>query len=267
VIPTFTTPDGSISLACQDAGEFLRGMEDKSVDLIVTSVPYNKGKRSATSYGFRARRACDSNTDKWATISYDDNKPESVYEEWLQQVMWECLRVSRGVVCLNHALVGRDTFARHPLFLLHPFRRRFWSEIIWDRRGSLQFNARKHGLSHESVFVFGKPHYWNQADVGKLTVWQITPRVTTKHVCQWPLELPKRLIEAYCPPGGLVCDPFAGLATAAVAAFETGRRFIGCDSDPRTYREACKELWEAVGRYPLFAEDREIGVRQLEIVA
>ncbi|MDE2104708.1 MAG: site-specific DNA-methyltransferase [Patescibacteria group bacterium] len=252
---TFETPDGSVRLVRQDALEFLRGLPDKAVDVVVTSPPYNKGKRDSKSYGFRARRRSDSNVAKWATIGYQDEKPEPEYELFLQWVLWQCLRVSKGVVCLNHQLVGRDRFARHPLFLLHPFRDRLWAEIIWDRRGSMQFNARKHALSHESIFAFGKPHWWNQAEVSKKTVWRITPRRNAPHACAWPVELPKRLIEAYCPEGGTVCDPFAGIATAGVAAFETGRRFVGCDNDARTFEAAKREIVRATERYALFGSE------------
>lgn len=253
--PTYTTPDGSIELRCQDAAEFLRAQPDKSVDLVVTSPPFNKGKRDPKSYGLRARRRSDNNTLKWATIGYEDAKPELDYELFLQTIVCEALRVSRGVVAINHQIVGRDTHARHPLFLLQPFRDKFWSEIIWDRRGSMQFNARKHALSHESVLIFGKPHWWNQREANRLTVWNISPRRSSQHACAWPHELPMRLIEAYCPPDGLVVDPFMGICTAGVAAFELGRRFIGCDSDPRAFEEAKREAKRANERYALFGNE------------
>lgn len=252
---TFTTPDGSIRLLCQDAAEFLRAQPDKSVDLVVTSPPYNKGKRDQKSYGLRARRQSDSNTVKWAAIGYEDAKPELEYELFLQAIVCEALRVSRGVVAINHQIVGRDRYARHPLFLLQPFRDKFWSEVIWDRRGSMQFNARKHALSHESVYVFGKPHWWNQREASRLTVWNISPRRSAAHACAWPHELPMRLIDAYCPPDGLVLDPFMGIATAGVAAYELGRRFIGCDSDPRTFEQARRQASRATERYALFGNE------------
>jgi ParB-like chromosome segregation protein Spo0J len=39
------------------------------------------------------------------------------------------------------------------------------------------------------------------------------------------------LIEALTVPGGLVCDPFLGSGTTAVACKALGRRFLGCDID------------------------------------
>lgn len=38
-----------------------------------------------------------------------------------------------------------------------------------------------------------------------------------------------QLIESYSEPGGLICDPFLGGGGCAIAAIQTGRRFIGVD--------------------------------------
>jgi DNA modification methylase len=41
-----------------------------------------------------------------------------------------------------------------------------------------------------------------------------------------------RAIAAGCPPGGLVCDPFSGVATTGLAALHLGRRYLGIDINP-----------------------------------
>ena len=46
------------------------------------------------------------------------------------------------------------------------------------------------------------------------------------HSTQKPLDLIKALMEI-APDGCVVLDPFMGSGTTAVAAIETGRRFIG----------------------------------------
>lgn len=45
----------------------------------------------------------------------------------------------------------------------------------------------------------------------------------------FPLGLPALFVKSFCPPGGIVCDPFSGSGTTCHAAIENGRRFIGCD--------------------------------------
>jgi adenine-specific DNA-methyltransferase len=51
----------------------------------------------------------------------------------------------------------------------------------------------------------------------------------TKHPCQFPIELPERLILALTNEGDLVVDPFLGVGTTAVAAVLHGRRVAGAE--------------------------------------
>lgn len=50
-----------------------------------------------------------------------------------------------------------------------------------------------------------------------------------KHYALMPRPLAARCVKAGCPPGGLVLDPFCGLATTGVACEALGRRFVGLD--------------------------------------
>jgi hypothetical protein len=45
----------------------------------------------------------------------------------------------------------------------------------------------------------------------------------------YPLALAEFFVKSFCPPGGVVCDPFSGSGTTAHAAILHGRRFVGCD--------------------------------------
>ena len=45
----------------------------------------------------------------------------------------------------------------------------------------------------------------------------------------YPPEVPERFVKTYCPPGGLVLDPFCGSGTTLEVAEQHGRRAVGCD--------------------------------------
>lgn len=45
----------------------------------------------------------------------------------------------------------------------------------------------------------------------------------------FPLKLAEFFVRSFCPPDGVVCDPFSGSCTTGHAAVLHGRRFIGCD--------------------------------------
>jgi adenine-specific DNA-methyltransferase len=64
------------------------------------------------------------------------------------------------------------------------------------------------------------------------------------HPTQKPLGALKPLISAFCPPGGIVLDPFAGSGSTLVAAKQLGRRFIGFEIDPQHHRTATARLEE-----------------------
>jgi site-specific DNA-methyltransferase (adenine-specific) len=68
------------------------------------------------------------------------------------------------------------------------------------------------------------------------TVWRISPpgqeeKTLGRHPTQKPLALVARCLRASTKPDDIVCDPFLGSGTAALAALGLGRRFIGCDSN------------------------------------
>ena len=64
---------------------------------------------------------------------------------------------------------------------------------------------------------------------------------------QKPLALLKRLIEASSNPGDVVLDPFAGCATACVAADALGRQWVGIDLSPVAARLVQKRLTSELG--------------------
>ena len=53
-----------------------------------------------------------------------------------------------------------------------------------------------------------------------------------KHFAQFPLELPKKIIQAFCPKDGIVLDPFGGSGTTGIAAQELNRKSIMIELNP-----------------------------------
>jgi adenine-specific DNA-methyltransferase len=62
------------------------------------------------------------------------------------------------------------------------------------------------------------------------------------HPTQKPVSALQPLIEAFCPPGGLVLDPFAGSGSTGEAALRCGRRFVGIELDPKYHGAAAIRL-------------------------
>jgi site-specific DNA-methyltransferase (adenine-specific) len=57
-----------------------------------------------------------------------------------------------------------------------------------------------------------------------------------------PLGLMRAIVRDYSKPGDLVCDPFVGSGTTAIAALSEGRRFVGSEMDPKHHAIATARL-------------------------
>lgn len=72
------------------------------------------------------------------------------------------------------------------------------------------------------------------------SVWSIPTRPSRlPHFATFPIDLPLRCIAAGSPPGGVVLDPFSGIATTGLAALQLGQSYVGIDTSP-TYQEVAR---------------------------
>lgn len=65
------------------------------------------------------------------------------------------------------------------------------------------------------------------------------------HPTQKPVALFEYLIRTYTNPGELVLDNTAGSGTTAIAAIQSGRRWICIERDPTYFEKAIARVWEA----------------------
>lgn len=63
-----------------------------------------------------------------------------------------------------------------------------------------------------------------------------------EHATEKPIALMMNLIELFTYPGETILDPCLGSGTTAIAALALGRRFIGIDSDKRSFDLACARI-------------------------
>jgi site-specific DNA-methyltransferase (adenine-specific) len=82
-----------------------------------------------------------------------------------------------------------------------------------------------------------------------LDVWTIAPESARKigHPAPFPVALPKRLIDLYTYRSDLVLDPFIGSGTTAIAAIESGRHYVGFDTDA-SYLDLARERISSLER-------------------
>ena len=100
-----------------------------------------------------------------------------------------------------------------------------------DGDGRAYFDGRGKRRYRDEVVKAGKAvgDVWSD-----IMSFQQTPTAKERvgYPTQKPLALLRRIIEASSDPGDMVLDPFAGCASACVAAEELGRRWVGIDISP-----------------------------------
>jgi len=223
------------TLHCRSS-ETMEAIPDDCVSLMVTSPPYNVGKE------------------------YDDDLSLDDYLDLLHRVLKETFRVMEpgGRVAVNVANLGRKPYLplnHYVAGLLSDIGFMLRGEIVWQKAagagGSCAWGSWRSAKNptlrdvHEYVLVASKASY-GRARLGEDTiskeefleattsVWQIKPASARRvgHPAPFPVELPRRLIELYTFAGDLVLDPFIGSGSTAVAAIQTGRHYIGYDTEP-----------------------------------
>lgn len=211
-----------------------------SVDITISSPPYNTIAVSTPSgMMVEANRKFHN-----AYETHSDDMPENEYGEWMRDVFEQCRKVTRGIVWINHKTRYREKSGIHPLAI---FPWPYYSEIVWDRGGSITLNARKFAPSHEFIYGFGTPHYWDNSVNTLMSVWRIPPeREVVGHPCPFPLSIASRCIVASCPPDGIVLDPFMGSGTTLAAAKLAGRRAIGIEISEEYCELAVSRLQQGV---------------------
>lgn len=233
-----------------DALEFIRTLDDGSVSLLATDPPY---------YGIIAEEW----DNKWETVHH--------YAEWLYRILiaFYPKLTPDGSVVFFGALGSHDC---RPLFetmrLLEAPRSPTEPSLYFSRNTITWKKRRAYGKEFDYLFCreeiawysvsrerdhvrFHKPYTeekrgydgWNSKYPAKSefkrvsNVWTDIPELMRPaRSCEKPVPLMRRIIETHSHPGDLVVDLFCGLGSTKCAAVQTGRRFLGCDTDPVAVR-------------------------------
>ncbi len=224
-------PDDFINkIICGDSIDIMKKMPDESVDLVITSPPYNLSIRKTykeTAKNFKGKW----NNSKLQLEGYDvhnDYMPEDKYITWQQNVLKECFRLIKddGCIYYNHKWRVQKGLYQQRLEIIEglPLRQ----ILIWKKAGGINFNEGYYLPTYEIIYLIAKPKFKLANKVYKYgDVWSITQEKGSWHPAPFPLEIPKRCIES--TNGDVILDPFMGSGTVAIACKNASKNFIGID--------------------------------------
>jgi site-specific DNA-methyltransferase (adenine-specific) len=209
----------SFRIEQRDCLEFLASLPDESIDIIVTDPAYS-GMNQHMQFGHgrivgRYEHA-GAEGAKWFAEFADD--PET-YRRFLKQ----CYRVLRAD---RHIYIMFDSYSL--LTLGHVVREVFDVKnlIVWDKvnLGMGHYFRRR----HETVLFASKGHRkLNRRDL--VDVWAFKRIHRAPYPTQKPVALFDAMLEGSVEPGFVVCDPFVGSGSAAIAALRRQCSFVGAD--------------------------------------
>lgn len=222
-----------------DCLDLMREMDDRSIDLVVTSPPYNFG-------GFN-RHGVKSNYG-----ICQDNLSEDEYRRWTKKYFSEVYRVlkSTGTFYLNIKGKWNDYNYIHPFWVTKISNFKLLNVIIWNFPSGADVAKIKWYPRHEYVFMFikSKDYYFNAKYAKMGDVWKINhimhgSNESTSHPAQFPLKIVERVIKGSSKEGDVVLDPFLGSGTTLEACRNTNRNCIGfeiSDEWEHLYPDRCK---------------------------
>jgi len=257
---------------CMDCVEGLRAMDPETVDVVVTSPPYNIGKNYK---------------------KYNDVRPREEYLDWMEEVSKECKRVLKdnGSFFLN--VGGKPSDLWIPLDTAFRFRKNYTLQntIHWIKSIAIPkedvgdydlikddiavghykpINSKKYMTNcHEYIFHFTKKgeveidklavgvKYQDKSNIGRWksagqdlrgrgntwfipykTIWTSRPHPTV-----YPDKLPEMCIKLHGIHNEmLVLDPFMGVGSTAVACIKLGVNYIGFEIDENYIQIANEEI-------------------------
>lgn len=252
--------------------EVLPKIPDNSIDMIITSPPYNvnlgKNKLKKDAYD-----------------EYEDNMPYTEYLDWMTKLFVQMNRVLKtgGRTCINIGDGANGSIPTHADFTYRmlnlmkfdflydlndnyePFK--MMTTIIWDKQqigcstswGSWKSpSCPSFPTQFEFILVFAKGTTKHEGDKNKITVskedfirnsralWSFPPDTQMMklydHPATFPSELPRRLIDQLTYEGDIVLDPFSGSGTTCTVAKQMNRRYIGIEMTDKYYNKSLERI-------------------------
>ena len=220
-----------------------------SIDLIITSPPYNVGIEYQ-------------NSDD--TISYDE------YLNWTEKWLQKALQLLKedGRMCLNIPLDknkgGIKSVYADITYIAKRIGYNYQSTIVWNEQNISRRTAWGSWLSASAPYVIAPvemivvlyKNQWKKKNKGISDItkeefiewtngmWSFSGESKKRigHPAPFPLELPKRCIKLFSYVGDTVLDPFAGSGTTLISAYKLNRKAIGVEISKEYFELAINRI-------------------------
>ncbi len=237
-------------IICGDCLKVMKDIPDNSIDLVITSPPYN----------------CKIDYD-----IYNDNLEWNEYIIWCEKWLIEIKRLLKedGRFCLNVLFeMGIEENKRRvsPYAEFYNILKKIGLSIfgspIWVDNHRVKYTAWGSWLSASAPYIYNPYEVviitykkrWKKLNKGKSTItkeefmmgcsgiWKLRTDKTKLTKATFHTDLPKLCINLLSYEGDIILDPFMGSGTTAIACKELNRKYIGIEISPNYCKIAKKRL-------------------------
>lgn len=251
----------------EDCQYTMQNIDPHSVDLILTSPPYNTSRKGS------------SLTDADSNIRYDefnDSRTDNEYIEWTVDVFkgFDNILTKNGCVLYNMSYSAENTSLMWLTIssVIQNTNMTVADNIVWKKKSAVPVNESPNKLTRivEYVLVFCRKselatfncykeessrrptgqilykNYFNYVEAPN------NDEVCPIHKATYSTVLCRKLMMLYSKEGDLVYDPFMGTGTTAVACIKEKRNFIGSELSKRYCDWAEKRIKRELQQPSLF---------------
>jgi site-specific DNA-methyltransferase (adenine-specific) len=207
------------NLDCIDG---LKKLDDESIDLIITSPPYNLGNNH--------------HTGNKKIFAYDDNLNEKDYQSSQINMLEQCYRVLKnsGSMMYQHKNRIKKGIQISPYEWIFKTQFCIKQEIVWINRSQNFDKIRFYPFTERVYWLAKNPKTKLYNNINKYDVfdWNEWKPVGTKgnHQRAFPEKMVSDLISVF-PDSTNILDPYMGSGTVAVVAKALGKNYIGFEID------------------------------------
>lgn len=223
---------GNAAIYLGDAMKVLGGgsaVPSGSVDLVIADPPYGIDFSSDRQKGIARKALRGIRNDKAPFV-------------WFLHHAAGCLKDGGCLLCFSRWDV-QDVFMRAIAMSGLDVR----SVVVWDKTTHGMGNLKSAFAPSYETAIFatkGKYEFPGKRPNDVIACAKVPPS-KLEHPNEKPVELMAALIDATCPEGGTVLDPFMGVGPVGVACANSGREYIGIELDEGYYEIAKQRIAEA----------------------
>jgi site-specific DNA-methyltransferase (adenine-specific) len=239
-----------------DCLEVMKGIPDKSVDMVLTSPPYNMRTRIRNGkYTTREKSEHFSKKYKY----FDDALPIDEFYSFHKDCITEMLRISKIVIYNFQIVTGsKEAFFK----IVGDFNKDIKDIIIWDKGfGQPAMHEKVLNSAYEMLLILEddksagrviKNSTFKRGELQNILRIGRGKKISDIHSACFPIELAETIIKNFSNENDIILDPFAGSGTTGVTCKNLNRNYILIEKVPeyidiinkRLNESTSQKLWE-----------------------